>query len=68
MFSGIFTNVRATPAPSLVSPSPNSYVSDNTPLFDWTDVTGNDNYNIQVASDSGFTNFVINAVLTGLNP
>ena len=54
LFAGLMTDVRATPSPSNVSPSSGSFTNDNTPFFDWTDVTGNDNYNIQITTDITF--------------
>ncbi len=67
LFTGLI-DVRATPAPSNLSPSSNSYTNDNTPFFDWTDVTGNDNYNIQITTDITFAVIDHNTILSGNSP
>ncbi len=41
--------------PTLVSPENNENMNDNTPLMDWGDVTGADNYHIQIDSDSDYS-------------
>ncbi len=68
LLTSVRTQVYATPAPTLLSPSPGSYENDNTPLFDWTDVVSNDNYNIQISTDSEFPDPEINAVMSGNSP
>lgn len=46
--------------PTLLQPENNSWVNDNTPLFDWTDVSGADGYQILVDNDPNFTSPEIN--------
>ncbi len=41
--------------PTLVSPDDNENMNDNTPLMDWGDVTGADNYHIQIDNDSDYS-------------
>jgi len=48
----------STERPSLVTPSDASTISDTTPTFDWTDVTGAAGYRIQIAAVSDFTTTV----------
>lgn len=50
--------------PLLLSPENGSWVNDNTPLFDWTDVSGADGYQILVDNDFNFTSPEINAFPT----
>ena len=60
-----FTTGEAIPAaPTLISPANGSTGITVTPLLDWSDVTGATSYGVQVATNSGFTNIVIN--VTGL--
>ena len=68
LFSTDVLEVSATPTPTLVSPLPGRYVATATPLLDWNDVTGNDNYNVQIATDSEFTDLEADTVLMGMNP
>jgi len=59
--------ISVTPLiPVLSSPDADSYTNDNTPLFDWTDVTGDSGitYNLQVDNDASFDSPVID--MTGL--
>ncbi|MBN1898282.1 MAG: hypothetical protein JW827_05865 [Spirochaetes bacterium] len=51
-------------APNLISPLHDIWTNHNTPVFDWSDVTGAEQYNIQIASDPGFTALQINATNT----
>ncbi len=46
--------------PQLLSPENDSWVNDNTPLFDWTDVTDATSYQILVDNDPDFTSPEIN--------
>ncbi|NHJ49922.1 MAG: hypothetical protein FK733_19170 [Asgard group archaeon] len=52
-------STKANNPPTLIYPSNGVYVTDTTPSLDWSDVTGSDMYNLQVARDSGFSNIVI---------
>jgi hypothetical protein len=58
-------SVSAPSAPSLVSPSDGATGVSITPMLDWNDVSGAASYNLQIATDSAFTNPVLNA--TGIN-
>ncbi len=50
--------------PTLVSPADNATNVSTTPTLDWSDVSGATSYEVQVATDSGFSNIVRSA--TGL--
>ena len=45
--------------PTLLSPANGSSTSDDTPEFDWADVSGADEYVIEVSSNASFTSFII---------
>ena len=62
-----FTTGEAIPAaPNLVSPLNGATGVSVTPVLDWSDVTGATSYGVQVATNSTFTNIVINVSgLTG---
>lgn len=47
--------------PSLTTPSNGATGTSTTPVLDWSDVSGATSYDVQVASDSGFTNIVRSA-------
>jgi hypothetical protein len=54
-----FTTLITPPAaPTLLSPANNSTGVSLTPSMDWTDVTGNVTYRVQVATNNTFTNIV----------
>ncbi len=40
---------------SLLVPSDNTFVTDSTPTFRWTEVVGADNYELQYSTDNGFS-------------
>jgi len=42
-------------ASSLISPVDGTIMSDNTPTFDWSDVTGAENYDLLIDDDSNFS-------------
>ena len=47
----------APTVPTLVSPANGAFINDNTPLFDWNDVTdgsGINRYTLELATTSGF--------------
>lgn len=49
-------HVQGQPArPELLSPENNENISDNTPFMDWMDVTGADDYHIQIDNDSDYS-------------
>jgi hypothetical protein len=50
-----------TSAPSLSTPADTSTTGDNTPAFDWSDVTGATSYRIQVDDDSNFSSPAVDA-------
>ncbi len=57
------TVVGATPgAPSLTSPGNGASNVDAAPTYSWSPVAGNGTYEIEVATDSGFSNIVDSAV------
>ena len=60
--------VKATTAPTLVSPTNNDYINDNTPKLDWSDIMGIEVYQLQVALDSGFTTGLMEEILFAPTP
>ncbi len=40
---------------NLLSPYPNQFINDTTPTFDWQDISGANQYQLQVSNDSNFT-------------
>jgi hypothetical protein len=52
------------PAPALVSPANTSSVSTR-PTFDWSDVSGETGYVIQVSTSSTFSAYTINTTVSG---
>lgn len=56
-----FTTVSATPAPfTMIAPANTSTGLSLTPTFSWNTSAGAASYTLQVATDSGFSNLVIN--------
>ncbi|MBK8982767.1 MAG: T9SS type A sorting domain-containing protein [Ignavibacteria bacterium] len=56
-----FRTINFLPAaPVLVSPLNNSTGNSLTPALDWNDISDALHYNLQVATDTGFTNMVVN--------
>lgn len=51
--------------PTLLAPANQSQLTENRPAFDWKDVFETNAYTIQIAQDTGFTNLVVNAAVTG---
>ncbi|MFA5010350.1 MAG: T9SS type A sorting domain-containing protein [Ignavibacteria bacterium] len=51
------------PPPNLLTPANNSIYISQTPILDWSDISGA-TYNLQVSTNSGFTNNLVN--LSGL--
>lgn len=47
------------PAPALISPVDGATVTDATPMLDWSDADGAGSYRLQVATDTGFNDVVI---------
>ena len=68
LFAGLMTDVRATPSPTNLSPANGTVTNDNTPFFDWTDVSGTDNYGLQISTDITFAVINNNIVLSGGSP
>jgi len=56
---GWFHFITSLTAPSLITPDTGSLISDNTPLFGWSDVTGATKYWLQVDNDSSFSSPMI---------
>ena len=54
------TETVLPPAPALVSPANNSTGTTQTPTLDWNNVSGALTYGLQVATDTGFSNTVVN--------
>lgn len=52
---------EAVPIPVLIYPENNSTITFLTPVFDWNDIPQIDSYAIQIASDSEFSNIIIQA-------
>jgi len=48
-------DTQPPPFPTLLSPADGSEINDNTPMFDWDDVKGVTEYQIQVDLDNNFT-------------
>ncbi|MFW9992606.1 MAG: fibronectin type III domain-containing protein [Candidatus Odinarchaeota archaeon] len=46
--------------PTLVSPGNGATITDDSPTFDWNDLTGATNYHLQVDNDSDFSSFEVN--------
>ena len=55
-----FTTLPAPNIPVLISPTNGSNILTLTPTLDWSDVIGATSYTLQVATDTNFTNLVIN--------
>ncbi len=55
---------QGPPPPSLVSPSNGDTLTDNTPSFDWTDVSGAVEYEIQVDNNSDFSSPEIDEIVS----
>ena len=55
-----FTTLPSPNIPVLISPTNGSNILTLTPTLDWSDVTGAASYTLQVATDTNFTNLVIN--------
>lgn len=47
-------------APSIIAPTNNATGVSLTPTIDWSDVSGADSYQLQVSTNSGFTNIIVN--------
>jgi hypothetical protein len=58
-WSFILTTSGLSP-PTLITPINNEMISDSTPYFNWSSVTGADFYMIQVDDSSNFTSAVVN--------
>lgn len=50
-------------APTLLTPTNNSYSVSITPLLDWNDISSATNYRIQVSTNSGFSNNVLDSTI-----
>jgi len=57
-WQGPWSFTVAVPFPTLSNPANASTLTDTTPSFDWTDITGAMAYRFQLATDSGFTDIV----------
>jgi hypothetical protein len=59
-----FTTLISPPlAPTLILPVNNATNVSLTPFMDWTDVTGANSYRVQIATNSTFTNLVVNSIV-----
>jgi large repetitive protein len=59
-----FTTLISPPlAPTLILPVNNATNVSLTPYFDWTDVTGSSSYRLQIATNSTFSNLVVNTII-----
>ena len=57
--AGIFKYTEIPFAASLIAPANNSMGNSLTPTFDWSDITYATKYELQVATDAGFTNIIL---------
>ncbi len=57
--TGIFRYNELPFATSLIAPANNSMGNSLTPTFDWSDITYATKYELQVATDAGFTNIIL---------
>jgi multiple sugar transport system substrate-binding protein len=60
---GILFNNGTSYIPALQSPVDGAILTDNRPAFDWTDVTGAKQYEIQISPNAGFSKLVRNGVV-----
>ncbi|MEW6222233.1 MAG: PGF-pre-PGF domain-containing protein [Candidatus Hadarchaeota archaeon] len=56
--------VRTLGAPTLISPPNGTLTNDNTPTFDWTDITGASEYQIWVSSENDFDPLEVNTFVS----
>ncbi|MCE1164429.1 MAG: hypothetical protein LWX07_03390, partial [Bacteroidetes bacterium] len=59
-----FTALGGPAAPTLISPANGANILTTTPTLDWNDVSGAVSYEVQVATDSGFVNMILNSGTT----
>lgn len=57
--NGLFYFINVPPIPSPIIPDSGSFISDNTPLFDWCDATCATKYRLQIEDDIGFSSPLI---------
>ena len=64
-WSSTWDLIRSTlSAPDLFSPTNGSTISDTTPIFSWSSVSGASSYHIQVDDDSGFSSLEIDETVS----